>query len=79
MFGRRYQPLTEKQQREHLRGNLWFCGTLAALSLVVAGYFVWQDGGFSGSFYVMLIFTAFWLVPFGFGLLNLRSIGKKSK
>ena len=80
MFSRPHKPfVTEKERREELRSSLRFLGGLSGLFLAAAGYFVWQDGGFSGTFYVMLIFAGFWFVPFGLVLHEFIQLRRKDR
>jgi len=80
MFGNRPIEIhTEKMAREDARERLKFPGVIIALSLIAAGYFVWQDGGFSSNVIIALLFAAFWSVPFVLVLLEFRRIKREYK
>jgi hypothetical protein len=67
---------SDKRIRQELRARLRFPGIIIAFSLIGAGYFVWQDSGFSTNAVFALLFAAFWCMPFGMILLDLRRVGK---
>jgi len=78
MFGNNTKKIySEKMAHQELRHSLLFPGFIAAISLIGTTYFIWQDGGFSSSAIIMVIFAGFWLVPVMFILVELRRSAKQ--
>jgi hypothetical protein len=66
-----FKPL-KGQSRQDLRGQVWMFGIIAALFVGGAGFFLWQDRGFSFPVFACLFFAAFIFTPAIPSLLELR-------